>query len=148
VATVAYQTPRANGQGGDQVEPLLLAQLRARHCRACNGGLTERELGHEARRAQAQHGLLQHDGAPGGRDGVAQFAEAEVGRIDRLAARPAGQGPQQVEQLAVLRTRDRFAAGRVAQHGGEAIVEMHRWLCALCCGPVVQSASYHVATGP
>jgi hypothetical protein len=131
---VAHDAARTHGQRRDQVQPLLLAELGARHRRARDQGLGQGELGDETQAAQAQHRFLQDGSAFAGGDRRGELAQSQIGGIDHFALRIARQGTQQVEQLAVLRARDRLAAGGIAQHCSEAIVEMH-------CGSALRDVS-------
>ncbi|MFN5822120.1 MAG: hypothetical protein ACK44Y_17120, partial [Novosphingobium sp.] len=103
----------------DDLVPLLAEQLgRLGRAQRCN----------QARRAQPHRLVAQHGGAITRWNACAKLRQPFVGGFDIRAARLAWLGAKQVEQLPVLDAAKRRALRAQAQHGGKAIVEMHRAL--------------------
>ena len=126
VAAVAQEAARGHRQVGDQLEPLALAQPGRGHRRRGDLRFCQRELGDEPGVAQSQAGFTQDSRLLGGGEGVGDLLEPGVSRRDQ---RPVGAGrraAEQVEQLAELRARRALTRSAGAQHGGKAVVELHR----------------------
>ena len=125
VAALADQRARARRQGGRQIKPFFLAQLRCG-----DGGRRHRRLAaceqrDQAGVAQPHAGLAQHGRPVCGGNRAGQLAQPVAGGIDLRALGLNRQGAEQIEQLTILDARHCCTAAAGAQHSRQAIVEMH-----------------------
>ena len=128
VAAVAQEAARIDRQARYQGEPFLLAQPRGGDSGGGGFRLALRQVLDQRRIAQPRAWFAQDFGLFARRDALGQGVQPLQRRCFQRIAFDGARSAQQVQQLPVLRARAALARSALAQHGGKAVVEQHRFL--------------------
>ena len=124
---MAQETTRADRQTRNELRPFLAREPGTIKCGTGDRGMRFAEPADQLGIAEAPTIFAQYGGSISHGYDFRQRDQAQIcRRFQRWIARLRTLS-EQIEQLAELRFRRTLAGSAVAQHGGKAVVEMHRF---------------------
>ena len=127
VASVAQEPACGYRKIGNEREPVGLVEPGGGYRGGGDLRLGLGQVVNQPRIAQPQPGFAKNPRLLGRGENPGDLLQPRVGRHDQRAVAIGRRTAEQVEQLAQLGACRPFAGGARAQHGGKAVVELHRF---------------------